>query len=130
MIAHLNREREVMSVEDLARAAWPVAVGKKIASYTAAVALVRGRLIIEVQDIVWQRQLTTLSLQIVKNLAGTLGKDVVTGLDFRPMTPRRMPQRAESASSRPSESTDEADAIQDSGLRRVYRISRKRLASA
>ena len=41
-------------------AAWKVAAGKKIAEHTRATRLVRGSLVVEVEDQVWQRQLTTL----------------------------------------------------------------------
>src|SRR6266853_296344 len=36
--------------EDLARAAWPAAVGKRLATHATATALVRGRLVVEVED--------------------------------------------------------------------------------
>jgi hypothetical protein len=61
LIGKLNRNRQVMSDEELACAAWALAVGKKIAACTGQKSLVRGRLIVEVQDMVWQRQLNTMS---------------------------------------------------------------------
>jgi len=127
-IGKLSRASQVMTNEDLARAAWPQAVGRKIASYTAATALVRKCLVVEVQDMVWQRQLNTLRAQIVKNLTAVLGPGLVDDLEFRPMTPKRMPQRAESPR-RDAVAADEADAIADPQLRRVYKISRKKASA-
>ena len=127
-IGKLSRASQVMTNEDLARAAWPQAVGRKIASYTAATALVRKCLVVEVQDMVWQRQLNTLRAQIVKNLTAVLGPGLVDDLEFRPMTPKRMPQRAESPR-RDAVAADEADSIADPQLRRVYKISRKKASA-
>ena len=132
LIGQLNRNRRLMTDEELARAAWPLAVGKKIASYTAAVALVRNRLVIEVQDMLWQRQLNALRSQILAKITEVVGKGVVTDLEFRPMiAPRREPQRAETArpGAAPATIADEAEAIADAGLRRVYRILRKKASA-
>jgi hypothetical protein len=125
LIGQLNRASQVMTNDELARAAWPLAVGKRIARYTAAVALVRKTLVVEVEDMVWQRQLNALRHQIVRNLVDVVGHGIVEDLELRPMRPRRMPQRAEVAN-RPVEGYDEADAIADPSLRRVYKISRKK----
>ena len=127
-IGKLSRASQVMTNEDLARAAWPQAVGKKIAAYTAATALVRKCLVVEVQDMVWQRNLNTLRAQILKNLTAVLGPGIVEDLELRPMTPKRMPQRAESPR-REAMPADEADAIADPQLRRVYKISRKKASA-
>jgi hypothetical protein len=83
--------------EERARAAWAVAAGPKIARHTLAVLLVRGTLVIEVSDIVWQRQLNTLRHFLLRNLAEILGEVLVTGIDFRSMPKRRGPQRADVA---------------------------------
>ncbi len=125
LIGKLNRDRQVMTSEQLAQAAWPQAVGRKIAGYTFASKLVRKCLVIEVQDMVWQRQLNTLRSQILNNLRKVVGPDLVDDLAFRPMTPKRMPQRAETPR-RADGTFDEADAIADPQLRRVYKISRQK----
>ena len=83
--------------ETRARAAWALAAGKKIARHTLAAALVRGTLVVEVEDFVWQKQLNTLRHFLLRNLKEILGEDVVTEIDFRPMPKRIQPQRAESA---------------------------------
>jgi hypothetical protein len=101
-----------------ARAAWTVAAGMKIARHTRATALVRGSLVVEVEDPIWQRQLKTLSEALVRNLEKALGEVLVTDIDFRPMPRRKEPQRAERA--RGSED------VEDPVLDMLYRQSRKK----
>jgi predicted nucleic acid-binding Zn ribbon protein len=101
-----------------ARSAWKVAAGKKIAEHTRAVALVRGSLVVEVEDQIWQRQLNTLSGFLVRNLEKALGEALVTDIDFRPMPRRREPQRAVRARG--------AEDVQDPVLDMLYRQSRKK----
>ena len=83
------------SLEERAKAAWRVAAGAKIEKHTIAASLVRGTLVIEVGDMVWQRQLFALRGFLLRNLEQVLGAGVVTDLDFRPMPPRRKPMREE-----------------------------------
>jgi predicted nucleic acid-binding Zn ribbon protein len=109
---------DVDNPELRARAAWNVAAGMKIARHTRAVALVRGSLVVEVEDQIWQRQLKTLSGFLVRNLEKALGEAMVTDIDFRPMPKRREPQMAERARS----SEDVLDPVLDM----LYRQSRKR----
>lgn len=111
-----------MTPEELARAAWPQAVGRRIASRARAVALADSTLIVEVEDEVWQGQLSTLRSQILARLKEVLGKEIVADMDLRVRIPRRLPQRAEQAQLSP----DEAERIEDPVLRRVYKLSRKR----
>ena len=112
----------VMSREAMMRAAWPAAVGKKIAEHTSAVVVVGSRLIVDVEDAVWQKHLLTLRGQILANLNMALGDDSVTALDFRLAVPRRPPQIED----RVATSLDEAEQIADPVLRRLYRSSRKK----
>jgi hypothetical protein len=108
--------------EDLARAAWPVAVGKRIAAHSAAVRLDGSCLVVEVEDAVWQGHLMALRNQIVKRMEDVLGSALVGGLVFWPMLPRRMPQREERAARR----ADEADDIADLQMRRLYKVARRK----
>jgi predicted nucleic acid-binding Zn ribbon protein len=114
LIAKLKLSPELADPEARARAAWKVAAGKKIAGHTLAAALVRDTLIVEVEDIVWQRQLASLEHFLLRNLAEALGEPLVKKIDFRSMPPRRRPQRAETA--RPS-----SEKINDPVLDLVYR---------
>jgi len=99
-------------------AAWKVAAGRKIAEHTRAARLVRGSLTVEVEDPVWQRQLSTMSRMLVANLEKALGEALVTDIDFRPMPRRKEPQRAERAIGR--------DDVLDPVLDALYRQSRKK----
>jgi predicted nucleic acid-binding Zn ribbon protein len=113
-----------MSAEELACASWSSAVGKRIASHTRATRLVRTRLVIEVEDAIWQRQLFALTPHILKNLERSLGSGLVDDLEFRVIPRRREPQRAMAVTA--GTSLDEADAIADPILRGIYRASRKK----
>lgn len=99
-------------------AAWKVAAGKKIAEHTRATALVRGKLVVQVEDQIWQRQLNTLSEALLRNLEKALGEALVTDIDFRPMPRRREPHKAERAIGRES--------VMDPVLDMLYRQSRKK----
>jgi predicted nucleic acid-binding Zn ribbon protein len=111
---------QVADPETRARAAWPVAAGQTVARHTRATALVRNTLVVEVGDYVWQRQLSQLRRDLLRNLAKELGEALVTDIDFRPMPARRQPQRAESA--RPAG----PDNIEDPVLAMLYDRSRRR----
>jgi hypothetical protein len=126
-----------ISVEELACAAWPAAVGKRIAVHASAVALVRGNLVVGCEDGIWQKQLFYLKSHILRKIHEVLGDTTVTDVEFRIATPRRPPQVATRAyeqfgspltDARGSETEDESDGIADAGLRIIYRQSRKKAA--
>src|SRR5213595_1821926 len=83
--------RGLISPEEVALTAWPDAVGKRIAAHTRAAKLVRTRLVVEVEDATWQRQLFSLSRHILSNLEKTLGSGLVDDLEFRIIPRRREP---------------------------------------
>jgi hypothetical protein len=124
LIRGLRLSGEMITPEQLACAAWPEAVGKKIASHTRAAKLVRTRLVVEVEDLTWQKQLFALSRHILKNLDNTLGRGLVDDLEFRIVPRRREPEIARQAM--PALFADDADAISDPVLRDIYKQSRKR----
>lgn len=121
LIQRLRLPGDAISAEELARAAWPQAVGKKIAGHTCPARMVRERLIVEVEDPIWQRQLFALTAHILRNLEKSVGPGVVGDLEFRIVPRRREPQRAERAAPQ-----DEAESIADPVLRGIYKASRKR----
>jgi hypothetical protein len=125
LIGRLPSGGSAIDADGLARAAWPAAVGKKIAAHTRPGRMVRTRLIVEVEDKLWQRQLFALSGQILSNLAKQLGRGIVEEVEFRIMPPRREPERAEIAQPALA-AVDEADQIADPGLRRIYRNARNK----
>jgi len=113
-----------VSSQELVCAAWSAAVGKRIARHARAERLVRTKLIVGVDDAVWQRQLFSMSRMILSKVAESVGDGLVDELEFRVAPQRRGPQRAERSSAfRPE---DEADGIEDPNLRRIYITSRKR----
>lgn len=118
LVGKMNLPPQVAYAETRARAAWPVAAGKKIAKYARATALVRGTLVVEVGDATWQRQLASLRHFLLRNLARELGEGLVSEIDFRPTPARRPPQLSESA--RPS-----GEGIQDPVLALLYKRSQR-----
>jgi len=124
LIRKLGLGGDTITAEELACAVWAQAVGKKIAMHTRAARMVRTRLIVEVEDLIWKRQLFTLSRHILANLERHLGGGVVEDLEFRIVPRRREPQRA--AEAMPSRGADEAADIADPVLRSIYRASRNK----
>src|SRR5215813_5427510 len=116
LIPKLKLSPDMADPEVRARAAWNLAAGKKIAEHTVATALVRNTLVVEVEDITWQKQLNALRHFLIRNLAQSLGEPLVTEIDFRPMPPRRKPQKAQTA--RVNE-----DGIADPVMAMLYRQS-------
>ena len=121
VLGKLKLTKNTVSDEEIARSAWSAAVGKKIALRTHVVGLVRDRLVVEVEDAVWQRQLFTLRQQILGRLEQVLGRQIAKELEFRIAVPKIQPARAEVISS-----ADEADEIRDPVFRLVYKAARKR----
>ena len=122
LLGKLRFPVDSVSGDELACAAWKAAVGPRIAQYARAERLVRTKLIVGVDDAVWQRQLFTLSGLILAKIRETVGQGLIEDLEFRIAPPRREPQRASAS----TPSADEADGIADPGLRLIYLASRKK----
>jgi len=130
-IRGLGLPGERLSAEEVACAVWARAAGTKVAAHTRAAKLVRTRLVVEVEDATWQRQLHSLRGWILRNLQRFLGEGVVEELEFRVMPRRREPQRAQEAapaliSQDATGIYDDAAGIADPVLRRIYRANRKK----
>ncbi|MDQ6679303.1 MAG: DUF721 domain-containing protein [Acidobacteriota bacterium] len=123
IIGKLNVPERPLTPEQVVLSAWPRAVGKRLAQNTRAAKLVRTRLVVEVEDAVWQRNLFTLSWQILANLVKHVGPGMVEDLEFRVVPRRREPQRA--VASMPV-FADDADGIADPVLRQIYKSARRR----
>jgi hypothetical protein len=126
VIRKLSLSGDIITPEQMALAVWPDAVGQKIAAHTRAAKLVRTRLVVEVEDKIWQRQLFSLTHFIVRNLAKDLGAGLVEDIEFRVVPRRRDPGRALSLENAPPLFADDADAIADPVLRDLYKLSRKK----
>lgn len=128
IIAGMKGAAAIASPERIACGAWKRAVGKRLAGRTKPVKLVRDRLVVEVEDEIWRDSLWKLRYQILRNIEREIGPEIVSDLTFVVAPPRREPQRETAAMPALLQNQDEADAIADPGLRRVYRNSRRRLA--
>lgn len=117
--------RQAADEEALLLALWPVVVGEKVAARARPVRLFGATLIVETTAQDWRRQLARMSGEIVTRLNAAAAREVVKDVEFRvavrsaPLPPRR----AASSTGLPQ---DEAGAIADPYLRRLYRISRRR----
>lgn len=130
-LRHIQKLKNgIVSDDELVRAAWRAAVGDKIESRARFRELVRDRIVVEVEDRVWQSQLNTLERQILGRLDRILGRRVARQIEFRIAILRPGPQRAEQSGAAAAfqlEMTDpEAGKIADPGLRRVYLKSKRR----
>jgi hypothetical protein len=126
IIARWDGASDVISPERIALGAWKKAVGKRLADRTRAVKLVRDRLVVEVEDEIWRKNLWSLRFQILKNLEKAIGPEIVADVEFRVMPPRREPSRESGPGSPALHQSDDAAAIEDPGLRRIYQRSRRR----
>jgi predicted nucleic acid-binding Zn ribbon protein len=125
LIGKMDFPGDSVSGEQLVCAAWSATVGARIAKHARAERLVRTKLIVGVDDSVWQRQLFGMSRMIPSKLAENLGEGLlVDQLEFRVAAPKRGPQRAEHSTT--ASPADEADGIEDADLRRLYITSRKK----
>ena len=80
-----------VSSEELVCAAWSAAVGKRIAKHARAERLVRTKLIVGVDDAVWQRQLFSMSRIILSKVAESVGDGLVDDVEFRVAPPSSRP---------------------------------------
>lgn len=117
-----------VSPEAVATRAWPIAVGKIIAAHSNVAAVVDKKLVIDVEDFEWQRQLFTLRRQILARMEQVAGPGLFADLHFRIAVPRRMPQREENTVGI-APVQDEADGIRDPSLRYAYKMARKRASA-
>jgi hypothetical protein len=127
IIAKWSGVSDLISGERIACGAWKKAVGKRLADRTQAVKLVRDKLIVEVEDETWRKNLWGLRYQIMQNLRKAIGPDLVNDIEFRVMPLRREAGRATAPTLvNPALAEDDSLAIQDPGMRRIYRNARRR----
>jgi hypothetical protein len=96
LIAQL-KSKSALSEGELALAAWPPAVGKRLAGKAKAVSYDSGSITVEVEDEIWRRNLAPLKNQILANLRKLTGVDLVSRIEFRLAVPRRPPVREDTA---------------------------------
>jgi hypothetical protein len=125
----LNKHKYSLALldsDEYARAIWPAAVGKAIARHTSRLKVVRDTLVVGVEDAIWQKQLFSLSTQIVHRVQKCMGSTAITQIEFRILPPKREPQREPAPHPASPDAGDDAEAIQDPVLKKVYLLSRKR----
>lgn len=127
LIAKLKND--LVPEEELLRAAWKVAVGPRLESHARFRELIRDRVVIDVDDRIWQAQLTTLREQILDKLARVVGSRTVKQIEFRIAIPRKAPQSAGAEEFRLLPQDVEANKIADPYLRRMYLNSKRRAAA-
>jgi hypothetical protein len=69
-------------VEAAAIAAWKYAAGEGLKEHTVALKLEHRTLTVAVADAIWQKQLTSMRGQLLFRVNATLGKPLVSALDF------------------------------------------------
>jgi hypothetical protein len=112
---------KVIDNEQVACGAWAGIVGKRLARYSRASKLVRDRLVVEVDDEGWKESLTGLRGQILRKLEMAIGEGIVGDIHFQIMPPRFAAQKQAGPTL-----FDEAESIEDAGMRRIYRQARRR----
>ncbi|MBA3973054.1 MAG: hypothetical protein C0504_02410 [Candidatus Solibacter sp.] len=90
LIAQL-KSKSALTPGEIALAAWPPAVGKRLAEKAKAVSFGSGSITVEVEDEIWRRNLAPLRGQILANLRKLTGLDLVERIEFRLAVPRRPP---------------------------------------
>jgi hypothetical protein len=116
--------------EAAAVAAWKHAVGDALSSHTAPLQLQDKRLVVAVEDGVWQRQLEQMRGQLLFRLNAVLGQTFVKSVEFRvdPEKVRKLGHQevseqlngARSSPAIPIELLAAAAQIEDPGLRRTF----------
>ena len=119
-------KNDVVGNEELARAAWRAAVGDRIEAHARFRGLVRDRIVVEVDDRVWQSQMHTLEKQILEKLSRLLGKVIARQIEYRIAIPKLVPETVGVAGFRLESKDVEAGKIGDPGLRRMYLKSKRR----
>ncbi len=109
-----------LAPEEFAEAVWPAAVGRRLAMRTGPVKLYGRRMVVDVEDNIWQNQLSTMSAQILAKLQQLSGTGLIESIEFRIGTPRRGPRMALGF----DDVDDRADGIADPIFRQLYLASR------
>lgn len=128
--------RDAAGQEALMLALWPTVVGPRLAAHARPVRLFGATLIVETEAQNWRKELAQLTGPIVRHLNAAAGGQIVQDVEFRvavrraPLPPGRALSATGSADrSAGGQEADEAAAIADPHLRRIYRQSQRRSQS-
>ena len=125
ILSRLRSASGTLTASQLAASAWPAAVGHRLASKTRVTFFEKGRMVVEAEDALWQKNLAALTPQILANLRTLLLEAAPTSLEFRVGGRRRPPQREEPVRSTGLFAT-EPSGIADPSLDYIYRLSRRK----
>lgn len=116
--------------EAAAIAAWRHAAGEGLRDHTIALRLYEKKLVVAVADMTWQKQLQSLSSQLLFRLNSILGQPLVTYIELAvdpeslgprmPQEPRRSPEEQFADFGGAAELLVAAGGIQDQDLRRAF----------
>ncbi len=116
--------------EAAAIAAWRHAAGEGLRDHTIALRLSEKKLVVAVADMTWQKQLQSLSGQLLFRLNSILGQPLVTYIELivdpeplrprRPQEPHRSPEEQIADVRGTAELLAAAGQIQDQDLRRAF----------
>jgi hypothetical protein len=125
ILSRLRSASGTLTSSQLAGSAWPAAVGYRIASRTRVTSFENGRMVVEAEDALWQKNLASFSAQILANLRTLLLESAPVHIEFRVGARRRPPQREEPAGGTGLFAT-EPSGISDPTLDYIYRLSRRK----
>jgi predicted nucleic acid-binding Zn ribbon protein len=111
-----------LAPEELGEAVWPAVAGKRLASRTGPVRMYGRKMVVEVEDDVWKRQLSAMAGQLLIRLQQVAGPSLVDSLEFRVGLPKRRPPAMSLAI---TAAGDPADGITDPIFRHLYLASRE-----
>jgi len=112
--------------QEIALSYWAAAVGRKLARRTKPVRLDGDKLVVDVDGPILQEQLRILSRQIIGRLNASIGAELVRRIVFRVAAPGKISPQRDHATLGSAGAGDEAQAIEDPLLRRLYRHSRNK----
>jgi hypothetical protein len=106
-------------------AAWNHAVGEALRSHTKALGVEGRKLIVAVDDLIWQRQLQTMLGQLRFRINAILGQPLIAGIELRVqpevITHKRISNHERrTGEALPKEIRDAAQKIEDQTLRQAF----------
>ena len=93
IFSRLLAARQSLPGSQLAAAAWPAAVGAKLAKHSRVTSFENGRLVVEADDALWRKNMDGLSRTILANLRRLMCEAAPAAIEFRVGAPRRPSMR-------------------------------------
>ena len=124
ILARAGDDRELATMA--AKIAWTRTAGEGLRDHAVALRLERETLLVAVADAVWQKQLQSMSTEIIFRINKLLQKKVVASIEFR-INPAALPHRATAKDNQrqiarplPADIISSAAAIEDLELRERF----------